>query len=153
MRKSCFIVFLMLSIGLCAQSVERTVEERLTTYFKEYIVPSVRIGACKLDSFKIDHERRTLLVYANAVFGYQPFTRETADEIYTQMRQILPGPVNYFDITLYADGRKIHELIPNALRGKRDREEGRLWDGVRHKDAPWVNRLSQMLCSARKGTS
>ena len=143
MRKSCFILFLMLSVGLCAQSIERTVEERLTTYFKEYIVPSARVGVCKLDSFKIDHERRTLLVYANATFGYQPFTRETADDIYAQMRQILPGPVNYFDITLYADGRKIHELIPNALRGRRDREEGRLWDGVRHKDAPWVTRTSR----------
>ncbi|MBR4846466.1 MAG: xanthan lyase, partial [Bacteroidaceae bacterium] len=59
------------------------------------------------------------------------------------MKQILPGPVNYYNITMYADGRKIHELIPNALRGKRDREEGRLWDGVRHKDAPWVTRISR----------
>lgn len=143
MRKYCFIAFLMLSAGLCAQSVERTVEERLTTYFKEYVAPSARIGTCKLDSFKIDHERRTLRVYANATFGYQPFTREVVNGIYAQVKQILPGPVNYFDITLYADGRKISDLIPNALRGRRDREEARLWDGVRHKDAPWVTRTSR----------
>ena len=134
---------MLLAMGVQAQSIERTVEERLATYFEEYSTPKANIGTCKLDSFKIDHERRTLRVYANPTFGYQPFTKEIADGIYQQMRQILPGPVNYFDITLYADGRKIQDLIPNALRAKRDREEARLWDGRRHKDAPWVTRASR----------
>lgn len=126
-----------------AQSVERTVEERLAAYFKEYTTPVADIGTCKLDSIKIDHERRTLRIYANPTFGYQPFTRDVTDGIYKQMRQILPGPVNYFDITVYADGRKIQDLIPNALRNRRDREEERLWDGVRHKGTPWVTRTSR----------
>ncbi|MBR3896230.1 MAG: xanthan lyase [Bacteroidaceae bacterium] len=144
MRKLCMIAsMLLLAMGVQAQSIERTVEERLTNYFKEYLTPEATIGVCKLDSFKIDHERRTLRVYANPTFGYQSFTKEITDGIYQQVRQILPGPVNYFDITLYADGRKIQELIPNALRAKRDREEARLWDGRRHKDAPWVTRASR----------
>ena len=134
---------MLLAMGVQAQSIERTVEERLANYFEEYVTPRANIGTCKLDSFNIDHERRTLRVYANPTFGYQPFTKEIADGIYQQVRQILPGPVNYFDITLYADGRKIQDLIPNALRAKRDREEDRLWDGRRHKDAPWVTRASR----------
>ncbi len=145
MRKIyCFWAACLMGVQLLqAQSVDRTVEERLANYFKEYTTPVANIGTCKLDSFKIDHERRTLNVYANPTFGYQPFTKEVADGIYQQMRQILPGPVNYFDITLYADGRKIQDLIPNALRSRRDREEARLWDGRRHKGAPWVTRTSR----------
>ena len=134
---------MLLAMGVQAQSIERTVEERLANYFEEYVTPRANIGTCKLDSFNIDHERRTLRVYANPTFGYQPFTKEIADGIYQQVRQVRPGPVNYFDITLYADGRKIQDLIPNALRAKRDREEDRLWDGRRHKDAPWVTRASR----------
>lgn len=145
MRKiySLLAACLMGGLALHGQSVERTVEERLAVYFKEYATPEANIGTCRLDSFKIDHNRRTLRVYANATFGYQPFTREIADGIYKQLRRILPGPVNYFDITLYADGRRIHDLIPNALRNRRDREEARTWDGRRHKDAPWVTRASR----------
>jgi len=90
-----------------AQSVDRTVEERLANYFKEYTTPVANIGTCKLDSLKLDHNRRTLRIYANPTFGYQPFTRDITDAIYRDVRQILPGPVNYFDITLYADGRKV----------------------------------------------
>ena len=134
---------MLVAMGVHAQSIERTVEERLTKYFEEYTVANANIGTCGFYLYDIDHERRTLRIYTNPTFGYQSFTKEITDSIYQQVRQILPGPVNYFNISIHANGRKIQQLIPNALLAKRDREEARLWDGRRHKDAPWVTRASR----------
>ena len=44
------------------------------------------------------------------------------EAIYRLLRQSLPGPVNYYDITIYADGKSIEDLIPNYLRKKQDKK-------------------------------
>ena len=104
-----------------AQSLERNVDERLKKYFTEYKPASANIGQCKLDSFILDHDHRKLVVYPSTTFGYQPFTPENVAQIYEQLKGILPGPVNYYNITVYADGKPINELISNNLNKKKDK--------------------------------
>ena len=66
--------------------------------------------------------RRNCLSIQNERFAYQPLRPETVDAIYRHLGQILPGPVNYFDLTVFADGKSIEELIPNLYRkGKKDK--------------------------------
>lgn len=107
------IVFIMLTVLFCpllpvlAQSLDNTVKQRLTDFFKNYQTSHADIGTCKLDHFVLDHEKRTLQVYASPSFGYQPFTEETTSAIYRLITQSLPGPVNYYQITIYADGMPI----------------------------------------------
>lgn len=85
----------------------KNIEQRLTDYFINYQTSYANIGTCKLDHFTVDHEHKTLQVYANDNFGYQPFTEENTQAIYRSLKQLLPGPVNYYRITLYADGQPI----------------------------------------------
>ena len=98
------IVFIMLTVLFCpllpvlAQSLDNTVKQRLTDFFKNYQTSHADIGTCKLDHFVLDHEKRTLQVYASPSFGYQPFTEETTSAIYRLITQSLPGPVNYYQI-------------------------------------------------------
>ena len=143
--KKLYSALLSLLIGtatLTAQEVEQNVEERLENFFNEYTTNTVDIGTCKLDSFHIDFRKKKLSVYANERFAYQPFRQENVDAIYRHLGQILPGPVNYFGITLFAGGRSIDELIPNLYRrGKKDKE--RLFNNLENKGAPWVTCVSR----------
>lgn len=143
--KKLYSALLSLLIGtatLTAQEVEQNVEERLENFFNEYTTNTVDIGTCKLDSFHIDFRKKKLSVYVNERFAYQPFRQENVDAIYRHLGQILPGPVNYFGITLFAGGRSIDELIPNLYRrGKKDKE--RLFNNLENKGAPWVTCVSR----------
>ena len=62
------IVFIMLTVLFCpllpvlAQSLDNTVKQRLTDFFKNYQTSHADIGTCKLDHFVLDHEKRTLQV-------------------------------------------------------------------------------------------
>lgn len=137
-----FSILFLHAILLPAQEIEQNVEERLQTFFRDYTTRTVDIGTCKLDSFRIDFRKKKLAVFANERFAYQPLRPETVDAIYRHLGQILPGPVNYFDITLFAGGRSIEDLIPNAYRkGKKDK--ARLFGHLEYKGAPWVTRTSR----------
>lgn len=131
------------STPLAGQSIERTVEERLKNFFESYSTNYARIGKTNLESFKLDNSKRTLDVYAGTSFGNQPFTQEMADGIYRTLKQSLPGPVNYYNITIYADGKPIEELIPNALLARNKRDKSRLWNNIRYTERAWVTNDSR----------
>ncbi|MDO4162821.1 MAG: xanthan lyase [Bacteroides sp.] len=125
-----------------AQDIEQNVEERLQTFFHDYTTQSIDIGKCKLDSFRIDFKKKKMAIYASDRFAYQPLRTETVEGIYRYLKQILPGPVNYFDLTVYADGKSIEELVPNLYR-KGKKAEARLFGKLDYNGAPWVKRASR----------
>ena len=139
------IVFLLcLTMGinlLFAQDIERNIKERLTDYFAKYTA-TAKISTPKLNSFDIDYDRRTIQIYASESFAYQPFLPETVETIYNQMKELLPGPVNYFQITIYADGKPIEDLVPNLYRSKKKDKE-RMSLNIEYKGAPWVKKISR----------
>lgn len=136
-----FCLLTLGSIHVKAQSLENAIRGRLDDYFINYQTNYANIGKCKLDRFEIDHEKKRLHIYANSTFGYQPFTKENTTTIYRQLKQLLPGPVNYYHITLYADGLPIENLIPNVYRKKKD--ESRLYKDIEYKGKAWIQNLSK----------
>ena len=125
-----------------AQSLEKNVEKRLEDFFANYQTHYADIGTCRLDHFIINHQKKTLAIYANAVFGYQPFTEENTTAIYRQLKQLLPGPANYYTLTLYTDGQPIENLVPNAFRNKQ-KDKTRLYGKTAYRGEPWVSNLSK----------
>ena len=140
-------LLLLSTLAPKAQGLDGNVQERLQQFFASYTHPSVKIGTCKLDSIRLDHERRKLDIYPSKTFGYQPFTPESVNDIYGQLKRLLPGPVNYYDMTIHTDGRTISELIPNHLQKKVDKT--RIWKRE-HKGAAWVRNISRPY-SAEEG--
>lgn len=147
--KKLLILLLALSTRILAfsQGLEGTVEDRLNRYFTEYKHPTANFGVCGLESYTLDHERRKLDIHPTPTFGYQPFTPESVKQIYESLKGCLPGPVNYYDITVYADGKPIDELIPNYLRKKKD--NALRWKRE-YKGNPWTQNISRPY-SAEKG--
>jgi len=123
-----------------AQSQRKTVEKRLKEYFRTYQSKEVETGTCKLVRFQLNAGKRTLAIHANANFGYQPFRPETTEQIYSDIRKKLPGPVNYYDITVFVGDKSIDDLIPNIYRKVKD--DTRLWGKTSHRSAPWVTNTS-----------
>ena len=140
------LLYLILVFGfsltnLAAQSQQKIVGKRLREYFRTYEAEDVDVGTCKLVRFQLDPKDRTLIIHANANFAYQPFRPEITTKIYDELRRVLPGPVNYYDITLLVGGKSIDELIPNIYRKTKD--ETRLWGKTTHRDQPWVSNASR----------
>ena len=144
MQKRLLYIFLLLSISLStlsAQSQHKIVEKRLKTYFRTYESSEVEVGNCKLVRFQLNPKERTLIVHANDNFGYQPFRPKTTEKIYNDLRKVLPGPVNYYDITILVGDKSIDDLIPNTYRKRKDTT--RLWGEKLLQDNPWVNNASR----------
>lgn len=138
-----FIPLFIFTLFIQAQKLNNTVEERLKEFFRNYTTSYANIGATRLKSIRLDNEQHKLDIYPETNFGYQPFTNETVEAIYRSVKQSLPGPVNYYDITIYADGKPIEDLVPNALRKKNHRDKSRLWNSIDYKGDAWVKNLSK----------
>lgn len=123
-----------------SQTRNRTVERRLKEFFQSYQANQVNIGSCKLVRYQLNPQKRTLTIHANANFGYQPFRPETTEHIYKEIRKRLPGPINYYNITILVGEKSIDDLIPNCYRKTKD--ESRLWGETVHKGTPWTQNLS-----------
>ena len=138
------VFFLCLTLGvnfLSAQDIERNVKERLTDYFGRYTV-TAKISTPKLKSVDIDYERKTSAIHASESFAYQPFRPETVEAVYNQVKELLPGPVHYYRLTIFADGKPIEELIPNIYRNKKKDKE-RMSLKTDYKDKAWVKNISR----------
>ena len=138
------VFFLCLTLGvnfLSAQDIERNVKERLTDYFGRYTT-TAKISTPKLKSVDIDYERKTIAIPASESFAYQPFRPETVEAVYNQVKELLPGPVHYYRLTIFADGKPIEELIPNIYRNKKKDKE-RMSLKTDYKDKAWVKNISR----------
>ena len=135
------LCLLMGTTFLFAQDIERNVKERLTDYFSKYTA-TAKISTPKLNNFEIDYDRKTIAIYASESFAYQPFLPETVELIYNQITELLPGPVHYYKLSIYADGKLIEELVPNIYRNKK-KDKDRMSLNVDYKGAPWVKNTSR----------
>lgn len=136
-----FALLLFFVAKVTAQDIEKNVEERLNTFFKNYTC-SAQIGKCRLNKFAIDYENKTLAIYTSESFAFQPFVPENVESIYHSISQLLPGPVCYFKTTIFSGGKPIEELIPNIYR-KKKKDKSRLFNNVNYEDAPWVENTSR----------
>ena len=149
-RRNLFhILFMAAAMSLQAQSLENNVQQRLSDFFSNYQTSYAHIGTCRLDNVEINHEEKAVSIYANPTFGYQPFTEENVQAIYRSIKQVLPGPVNYYRLTVYADGQPIENLIPNAFRSRTKKDKSRLYTQADRPVAPWVENISRPYTISR----
>jgi hypothetical protein len=126
---------------LNAQTDTKAVERQVKSYFASYQMP-IRSSQPTLKEVSIDTKRRTVTVTANSNLAYLPFTQQSVERMYADMKATFPSPYNKYTLYIYSDGKLIEELIPNALRsGKKDKE--RLTHHLVYKDEPWVENVSR----------
>ena len=125
-----------------SKTIENTVKERLETYFKEYKTDLAEIGTCKLDSFSLNMKKKKLIIYVGERFAWQPLRSNIVEDIYKNIKEVLPGPVNYYDIKVFVGDKEISTLVPNLYRNS-NKDKSRQYNKHDYKGKPWVTRASR----------
>lgn len=80
----------------------------------------IAVGNISIDSVAAHGNELTL--FANANCSYIPFREENVATIYQKVRALLPAELTKYKLEIRTDSRAIEELIPLALRSKRDKK-------------------------------
>ncbi len=97
----------------------------------------VSIGPISIDSVAI--EGNTLQLFANMNCAYIPFREDNVAEIYRGISRLLPTEFTKYKIQLRTNKRSIEELIPQALRVKKNKKDVTFSQKA---DKPLVTKLS-----------
>ncbi len=136
------VLLLGVVLHINAQVNNTRLKTQLADYFKNYTNTAYTNNQkYALDRVLTSESGRTVDVYANEVFGMQPFTPALVDEIIEKIRLRLPAPYNSYTLNIYAGNKNICELITAAWTNVMG--ERRHWDKVEYRGIPWVSNLSQ----------
>jgi hypothetical protein len=132
-----FILSLFGASAVSAQTGTKGVETPVKQYFAQMTLP-IRSNRPQVKEVSIDSKRKRISITANSSLAYLPFTPQTVERMYAEIKATLPSPYNKYTLLIYSDGKLIEELVPNALReGKKDRS--RMTLDLEYRDEPWVS--------------
>lgn len=145
-RLTLFAAFLMCISVLSAQKVDRAVAHSIARYFNEYASDRCVTKFAGLDKRRnnvvVNKKSKTVRIFCNEAFYGQPFTQETVDTIYQDIRALLPSPLRKYKLEVCYNGKSIEDCVPNICRKKNIAKE-RLLHDVEYEGAPWVKNVSR----------
>lgn len=98
----------------------------------------ISIGRITIDSVAI--ESNTLQLFANMNCSYIPFREANVAEIYQGISALLPSGFTKYKLQLRTNKHSIEELIPQALRSKKDKKSLTFSQNV---EKPLVSKVSR----------
>ena len=121
---------------------QQDLKNRLDNYLKGYRpTTGQRIrSAAHLKDLVINDSLRTIEVTADTHLGEQVFTPQAVDDIYRNLRELMPDTLSDYQMTVTTGGWDLYQLIPNRLRSKED--VSRTWGDIDYKGKPWVSNAS-----------
>ncbi len=123
-----------------AQNRESQVKARVGSYFLNYQTSyTTDKDKCRLERVCVDTRRKRVDLYTNELFAGQPFTTDKVNDIYRQVKQLLPSPYNTYRLTIYGNGTPIEQLVTDILTS--DSSSPKRWGKALYNGAPWVERL------------
>lgn len=95
--------------------VRSAIGQRLTALARQEIA----VGRITIDS--VASKDNELILYANIQASYFPFRKTNVKKFYQEVRELLPTEFANYRLQLRTDQQTIEELIPLALRSKKDK--------------------------------
>lgn len=80
----------------------------------------ISVGRIKIDSVAV--EGNILQLFANMNCAYIPFREDNVAEIYKGVGALLPAGFAKYKLQIHTNNHRIEELIPQALRSKKDKK-------------------------------
>ena len=118
------------------------IKAALTPYFKNYSNPNYTSkDKIAITDVKVDEANRWVGVYVNEGFVSQPFTPALTEQIYTDVRALLPSAYQSWTLTIHALGKPIERLVPISLALDHDSLRYYARKNL-HKGNPWVTPMS-----------
>nr|WP_320036925.1 xanthan lyase [uncultured Bacteroides sp.] len=120
-----------------AQELSKEMRSTIGSYLTQVSKKTISVGPIYIDSFAIN--KKKLELYANMNCSYIPFREDNVTEIYRYIRQQLPPEFVNYEVVLITDKHPIEELIPLALRSKKDKKAKTFVNDI---DKPLITRIS-----------
>lgn len=135
------VMLLGVTLTMGAQVNNTRLKSKLNDYFVNY-KNSAFENSMKyvLESVMTSEANRTVEIYANEVFGMQPFTPQLVEDIHQKIKLLLPSPYDTYTLTIYAAGKNIRDLITPAWTNQTAQD--RYWGKTSYTGLPWVQNLS-----------
>lgn len=150
MKKQILFIFSLLVLTTTAQTLIPQLKDQLTQHLSNiYLESNVQPTKIKVDSIAINHQEKTVEIYAGLPLSYIPMREETVNSIYDSIRNYLPQQQNEYAISVFTDQQEITNLIPNFYRHTLDKDKERV---IAHKvSAPLTKNISSPIRSISKG--
>lgn len=103
-----------------AQELPTDVRQEIGKFLDATARKEVSVGRIRIDSVAI--EENTLQLFANMNCAYIPFREDNVTEIYQGVQALLPAEFSKYNLQIRTNKRSIEELIPQALRSKKDKK-------------------------------
>ncbi|MCI5450556.1 N-acetylmuramoyl-L-alanine amidase [bacterium] len=123
------------------QRTEKVLRNELSGYFSAYSNPAYSSNdKISIEKITVDRETRTLSIFVNEGFSSQPFTPQLVATIYDDVRARLRAEYRGFNLIIYAQGKRIQDLIPVSLQANPD--SARIYRSQMRRGNPWVTPMS-----------
>ncbi|MCD8183384.1 MAG: xanthan lyase [Bacteroides sp.] len=103
-----------------AQELPMETRQEIGKFLDTTARKEVSVGHITIDSVAI--EGNVLQLFANMNCAYIPFREENVAEIYQETSALLPAGFGNYKLQLRTNKRSIEELVPQALRTKKDKK-------------------------------
>ena len=103
-----------------AQGLPTDVRQAIGKFLDTTARKEVSVGRISIDSVAV--EGNTLQLFANMNCAYIPFREDNVAEIYQGVSALLPVEFAKYKLQIRTNKRSIEELVPQALRSKKDKK-------------------------------
>ena len=103
-----------------AQELSDNTRQEIGRFLDSVARKEVSVGRIKIDSVAIDNG--VLQLFANMNCSYIPFRESNVADIYKGVARLLPAELGKYKLEIITNKRRIEELIPMALRSKKDQK-------------------------------
>lgn len=103
-----------------AQGLPTDVRQAIGKFLDTTARKEVSVGRISIDSVAV--EGNTLQLFANMNCAYIPFREDNVAEIYQGVSALLPAEFAKYKLQIRTNKRSIEELVPQALRSKKDKK-------------------------------
>ena len=139
------VILVLTSLLLLPASAQKAqkdpLKDKLDDYFKNYRPTGQRIRSnAHLKIIEQNDSLRTIEVIADNHFGEQTFTPQSVDNIYKEVKALMPDSTHDYQLTIKSGGWELRQLIPNRLKGMDDAT--RVWGDIDYQGQPWVSNAS-----------
>ena len=103
-----------------AQGLPTDVRQAIGRFLDTTARKEISVGRISIDSVAV--EGNTLQLFANMNCAYIPFREDNVAEIYQGVSALLPAEFAKYKLQIRTNKRSIEELVPQALRSKKDKK-------------------------------
>ena len=105
-----FALSLLPAVSLSAQSIPKDTQRKAAEYLTSLAKRRAHVGGVGIDSVRTDGRR--VIFYADVGLSYIPMREPDVDDIYTNLRKMLPKAYRDYSVEVRTDGQAIETLVP-----------------------------------------